>query len=68
MAEDTSSESLPCVRCDEPLTFLGEKDFHEGSRGWGFFFGDFGELLTSRQTIQMYACESCGHVEFFLPE
>jgi hypothetical protein len=55
------------LRCDAPLTFLGERDFHEGSRGWGFL-GDFGELFTNREKIEMYVCEQCGHVEFFLPE
>lgn len=63
-----SDEGLNCIRCDAPLTFLGERDFHEGSRGWGFFLGDFGERFTSREKIEMYVCERCCHVEFFLPE
>lgn len=67
MGDESASDDLTCLRCDEPLSFVGEKNFHEGSRGWAFFFGDFGELLTDRETIQMFACESCGHVEFFLP-
>jgi hypothetical protein len=49
------------------MTFLGEKDFHEGTRGWGFILGDLGELLTSREKMELYACEACGHMEFFLP-
>ena len=49
------------------MTFLGEKDFHEGTRGWGFFLGDLGELFTSRERMELYACEACGHMEFFLP-
>jgi hypothetical protein len=68
MGEDTEFEAPTCVRCEERLAFLGEKDFHEGSRGWGFFLGDFGELFTGGQKIQMYACPSCRHIEFFLPE
>ena len=66
MAE-ADSDALTCLRCEEPLTFLGERDFHEGTRAWGFLLGDFGELFTNRQRIQMYACDACGHVEFFLP-
>jgi len=26
-----------------------------------------GELFTNRETIEMYVCESCGGVEFFVP-
>jgi DNA-directed RNA polymerase subunit RPC12/RpoP len=63
-----SDESLNCLRCGTQLTFLGEKDFHEGSRGWGFFLGDLGELFTAREKVELYACEACGHLEFFLPE
>lgn len=57
-----------CIRCDGKLVFVGEKDLHEGSRGWGFFLGDVGELFTNREKLEMYACETCGHVELFLPE
>ena len=64
----TGDASLNCVRCDSPLTFLGERDFHEGSRGWGFFLGDLGELLVNREKVEMYVCEACGHLEFFVPD
>ncbi|MDQ3821674.1 MAG: hypothetical protein M3321_00320 [Actinomycetota bacterium] len=67
MGEDAGSDELACLRCDEPLTFLGERDFHEGDRSWGFVLGNFGELFTGGQVLQMYVCEACGHVEFFLP-
>ena len=59
----TGDASLNCVRCDSPLTFLGERDLHEGSRGWGFFLGDLGELLVNREKVEMYVCEACGHLE-----
>ena len=63
-----SEESLNCLRCGTQLTFLGERDFHEGTRGWGFFLGDLGELFTAREKMELYVCEACGHMEFFLPE
>lgn len=66
-AADDDAEVLPCARCGTPLTFLGERDFHEGTRAWGFVLGDFGELLTGGTKLEMWACESCGHVEFFVP-
>jgi hypothetical protein len=63
-----SDEGAGCTRCDGRLIFLGRKDFHEGTRGWGFIFGDLGELLTGGEEIEMWTCESCGHIEFFLPK
>ena len=70
---DASAEDAPddpaatCTRCDGRLQFLGDRDFHEGTRLWGFALGDLGELLTGGTRLEMWSCESCGHVEFFLP-
>jgi hypothetical protein len=61
-------EPLPCGRCESPMTFLGDRDFHEGTRAWGFALGDVGELLTGGTKLEMWGCEACGHVEFFLPD
>jgi hypothetical protein len=63
-----ADDVLRCVRCEEQLTFVGEKKFHEGGTDWGFWLGDTGELLTSRERVEMYICEFCGGVEFFLPD
>jgi hypothetical protein len=45
---------LPCARCAAPLKFLGDKDFHEGTRAWGFVHGDFGALLTGGARLEMW--------------
>ncbi|HSC87565.1 MAG TPA: hypothetical protein VLC09_09860 [Polyangiaceae bacterium] len=68
-AEDRaeSDEDTSCTRCDGRLIFAGKKDFHEGTRAWGFILGDFGELLTGGEEMAMFVCEDCGHVEFFMP-
>lgn len=72
VVEDISSEdedqSAGCTRCDGELMFLGRKDFHEGTRAWGFVLGNAGELFTGGEEIEMWACTECGHVEFFLPQ
>ncbi len=47
------------------MRFLGDKDFHEGTRAWGFVLGDLGELFTGGEKLEMWACEKCGHVEVF---
>lgn len=64
---DESSDDAGCTRCGGRLLFLGRKDFHEGTRAWGFIFGDLGELFTGGEEIEMYTCELCGHIEFFMP-
>ena len=69
IAEDDAGaeEDTGCTRCDGRLIFVGKKDFHEGTRAWGFILGDFGELLTGGEEMAMFVCEDCGHIEFFMP-
>jgi len=62
-----SDEDTTCTRCDGRLLFAGSKDFHEGTRAWGFVLGDFGELFTSGEEMAMFVCEDCGYVHFFVP-
>jgi hypothetical protein len=65
---ETSGAAATCTNCDGSLIFLGSKDFHEGTRAWGFIFGDFGELFTGGEEIEMWTCELCGHIDFFMPK
>jgi hypothetical protein len=46
---------------------VGKKDFHEGTRAWGFILGDVGELFTGGQEMAMFVCKDCGYVHFFVP-
>ena len=63
---DAAADTLPCVRCQTPLTFAGEQDFREGG-GTNLLFGFVGALFESSTRLEVWACPSCGHVEFFLP-
>jgi len=63
---DDAAETLPCVRCRTPLTFAGDKDFREGG-GANLLFGPLGALFESSTRLEVWACESCGHVELFVP-
>lgn len=56
---------LRCKRCNQNLTFLGERRFHEGTN-WGAL-GELGELFLQKETLNLYYCETCRGVEFFLP-
>jgi hypothetical protein len=64
--DEGPDEDTSCTRCDGRLVFAGLKDFHEGTRAWGFILGDFGELFTGGEEMAMFVCEDCGHVEFFV--
>lgn len=57
---------LACSRCANPMRFTGTRKFHEGTRGWGFWLGDLGELFTNREHYDTYVCTRCGKIEFFL--
>jgi hypothetical protein len=61
---EAQSSSTTCLRCSGDLEFLGTREFHEGGR-WGVL-GDLAELFVNRERLDVYACPSCGHVEFFL--
>ena len=58
--------SLQCLRCRGSLRYAGVKKFHEGSRGWGFWLGNLGELFTHREEFDLYVCPRCGKIEMFV--
>ncbi|MCJ7589321.1 MAG: hypothetical protein MUQ00_15710 [Candidatus Aminicenantes bacterium] len=66
MAEQQALHPMICARCDQELKYVGTKKFHEGSRGWGFWLGDLGELFTHREHFDIYVCPRCGRVELFV--
>ena len=55
---------LSCKRCDTTLVFLGEKRIHEGTN-WGVL-GEIGEMFVKKEDFELYACPSCGSIEWFL--
>ncbi len=57
---------MQCPSCETALHYVGTKKFHEGSRGWGFFLGDLGELFTNREHFEVYVCQRRGRVELFV--
>lgn len=60
-----SPKHLDCLRCKVPLDYLGNFEFHEGAR-YGAL-GNLFELLTNKESFDLYSCPNCGKVEFFLP-
>lgn len=64
--EGSLSDPMYCPRCETALEYVGTKKFHEGSRGWGFWLGDLGELFVNRESFDIYVCPRCGRVELFV--
>jgi hypothetical protein len=54
---------MKCLRCANVLKYAGTKKFHQGSNLG--VLGDWSELLVGKETVEMYVCSECGHVEFF---
>ncbi len=67
VTEDDRDEFLPCLRCQTPLVFVAERDFREGTGGWVLALGRLGALFEDSTRLEVWACTSCGHVEFFVP-
>ena len=54
---------MNCLRCGNTLEHAGTKKFHHGPNLG--VLGDWGELLVGNESLDMYVCTECGHVEFF---
>jgi hypothetical protein len=59
-----ASSILPCARCNSAMEPLGKRRL-PGAGGDGLL-GELGELFTSRERLEAFACTHCGSVEFFL--
>src|SRR5687768_15180813 len=57
---------VKCLRCGDGMRYGGTKRFHEGTRQWGFWLGNLGELFAHREHYDVYLCPRCGKLEFFL--
>lgn len=60
-----SALQIDCLRCHVPMSFGGNKKFHEGPKLGAM--GDLLELFENRESFDMYYCSKCGKIEFFLP-
>jgi hypothetical protein len=65
MSANRPPQLVACPRCNEPMTYGGTKNFHEGTRAWDALGGGF-ELLKHREAFDLYVCARCGRVEFFV--
>ena len=55
--------ALTCLRCENPMLFLGREKLQLGQNGW--LLGDLPNLLAGALELDIYFCRSCGKVEIF---
>lgn len=55
-----------CVRCGAPMLKMGRQQFQLGEHS--FFLGDLAHMMAGSLTLDLFCCESCRKVEFFVPE
>ena len=58
-----------CLRCGSPIASLGVQQFRTGGNtgAWKLVFGELAELGEGMTQFEMFACQTCRHVEFRLP-
>jgi len=56
---------MKCLRCSENMLDYGSVTFKLGEET--YFFSDINRLMSGSLTMNVMRCESCGKVEFFLP-
>lgn len=64
MAGSDDLKPMNCPRCDQPLRYVGTRDFHEGPGGG--IFSDWTEMFMNKESFDVYVCQRCGRVEFFV--
>lgn len=54
-----------CLGCQDPLTYIGLRRLRSGD--YPPPIPDLVELFLDRTDVEMYFCQGCGRVEFFMP-
>ena len=62
---DPRMRDVSCLRCNVPLVFSGNYDFHEGEKMG--VWGNLLEAFVNTESFDIYLCPRCGHVDFFTP-
>ncbi len=57
---------LKCLRCNETMLDHGPVTFKLGEET--YFFSDLNRLMSGSLTMHLLRCETCGKVEFFIPD
>lgn len=55
-----------CLRCGGAMQSMGTMEFQRGS--YGLLLGNLNHLVSGALEAEVYACKTCGKLEFYLPE
>lgn len=55
-----------CLRCGGEMVALGTRTFQLGQVG--FLFGHMSNLMSGAMELELFACNDCGKVEFYMAE
>ena len=57
---------MNCLRCGNQMQYMKREKLQLGETTW--ILGDAGNLWAGALEVDIYACQNCGKVEFYLPE
>lgn len=57
------AEKMKCLRCDGEMKYAMTEKLQLGQTGW--ILGDLPNLLAGAMQVDVYACDTCGRLEFF---
>lgn len=63
------SGEAKCSNCQTPMALVGEEDLRVGgTTGFGgMLLGNFNQMSEHILSLEMYRCETCGKVDFYMP-
>ena len=60
------ARALKCLRCCAGMQYVKTEMLQLGQTSW--IFGDWPNLIAGAMEVDIYACPSCGKIEFFQAE
>lgn len=57
---------MPCLRCGHEMKHIKTEKLQLGQAGW--ILGDLPNLLAGAMEVDIYTCQNCGKLEFYLAE
>lgn len=59
-------KNISCLRCNEEMRYIGREKLQLGQTGW--ILGDLSNLISGAMEVDIYACKTCGKLEFFMAD
>lgn len=59
-------KNISRLRCNEEMRYIGREKLQLGQTGW--ILGDLSNLISGAMEVDIYACKTCGKLEFFMAD